>query len=41
MNAARIDAKRVVIYHHEAGQQIPGCDAAVSFRNKATPSRIP
>ena len=23
----RIDAKRVVIYHHEAGQQIPGCDA--------------
>ena len=21
----RIDAKRVVIYHHEAGQQIPGC----------------
>jgi L-ascorbate metabolism protein UlaG (beta-lactamase superfamily) len=25
--AARIDAKRVVIYHHEAGQQIPGCDA--------------
>jgi hypothetical protein len=25
----RIDAKRVVIYHHEAGQQIPGCDAGV------------
>jgi Beta-lactamase superfamily domain len=24
---SRIDAKRVVIYHHEAGQQIPGCDA--------------
>jgi L-ascorbate metabolism protein UlaG (beta-lactamase superfamily) len=23
----RIDAKRVVIYHHEAGQQIPGCEA--------------
>jgi L-ascorbate metabolism protein UlaG (beta-lactamase superfamily) len=23
--SARIDAKRVVIYHHEAGQQIPGC----------------
>jgi L-ascorbate metabolism protein UlaG (beta-lactamase superfamily) len=25
--SARIDAKRVVIYHHEAGQQIPGCAA--------------
>jgi L-ascorbate metabolism protein UlaG (beta-lactamase superfamily) len=23
----RIDARRVVIYHHEAGQQIAGCDA--------------
>jgi L-ascorbate metabolism protein UlaG (beta-lactamase superfamily) len=23
----RIDAKRVVIYHHEAGQQVPGCQA--------------
>jgi L-ascorbate metabolism protein UlaG (beta-lactamase superfamily) len=23
--SARIDAKRVVIYHHEAGQQVPGC----------------
>jgi L-ascorbate metabolism protein UlaG (beta-lactamase superfamily) len=25
--SARIDAKRVVIYHHEAGQQVPGCAA--------------
>ena len=23
--SARIDATRVVIYHHEAGQQVPGC----------------
>lgn len=23
----RIDAKRVVIYHHRIGQQVPGCDA--------------
>jgi L-ascorbate metabolism protein UlaG (beta-lactamase superfamily) len=23
----RIDTKRVVIYHHEAGQQVPGCEA--------------
>jgi L-ascorbate metabolism protein UlaG (beta-lactamase superfamily) len=25
--SARIDAKRVVIYHHEAGQKVPGCAA--------------
>jgi hypothetical protein len=37
----RIDARRVVIYHHAAGQQIPGCAAECFILRQGDTISIP
>ena len=36
----RIDAKRVVIYHHQRGERIPGCDAGCTVPRQGDTIRI-
>jgi hypothetical protein len=38
---ARIDAKRVVIYHHEAGEQVAGCAAGCTVPRQGDTIAIP
>lgn len=36
----RIDAKRVVIYHHQTGERVPGCDTGCSVPRQGSTIRI-
>ncbi len=40
-SGGRIDAKRVVIYHHRAGQQVPGCAAGCLAPRQGETIQIP
>jgi hypothetical protein len=36
----RIDAKRVVIYHHQSGERVPGCDTGCSVPRQGSTIRF-
>jgi L-ascorbate metabolism protein UlaG (beta-lactamase superfamily) len=39
--SSRLDAKRIVIYHHEAGRQVAGCDAGCVVPKQGDTISIP